>query len=225
LDCWAKTFFGNGQYGLFVDSEPPFVHIVHMEPTASPSRPIGKSPAGLSREEERLATALSAVINAAGVGATEALRVMRRVSETIEVPKMAPDAAFERVRLRSLGADDELRDVEGGGLSDAEFAARLKIKSRETVRQYRAKHRIFGWRRNLRSYRYPAWQIHNNQLLPGLERVIAVLTKKGLHPLSMISYFLTPNSDLGDARPLDLLRKGQVEEVAADAERYGDIGT
>lgn len=196
-----------------------------MKSTASPSQLIGRSPAGLNPDEERLATALSAVINAAGVDATKALRVMRRVSEAIEVPKLVPAASFERVRLRSLGADDELRDAEGGGLSDAEFAARLNIKSRETIRQYRAKHRIFGWRKNLRSYRYPAWQIHHQQLLPGLERVIAVLTKKGLQPLAMISYFLTPSTDLGDARPLDLLRKGQVEEVVTDAERYGDIGT
>jgi hypothetical protein len=196
-----------------------------MQSTALPSRLIGRSPEGLTPNETRLATALSALINAAGVDATEALRVMRRVSEEIELPRVTPDAAFERVRLRSLGADDELLDAEGGGLSDAEFAGRLKIKSRETIRQYRVKHRIFGWRKNLRSYRYPAWQIHHNQLLPGLERVIAVLTHKGLQPLAMISYFLTPSSDLGDARPLDLLRKGQVEEVVTDAERYGDIGT
>jgi hypothetical protein len=194
-----------------------------METTVSPS--IGGRPAGLSPEEERVATALSAVIKAAGLDATEALRVMRRVSEEIELPKAAPDASFERVRLRSLGADDELRDAEGGGLSDAEFAARLKIKSRETIRQYREKHRIFGWRKDLRSYRYPAWQIHHNHLLPGLERVIVVLTQKGLQPLSIIGYFLTPSSDLDDVRPLDLLREGQVEAVVAHAERYGEIGT
>jgi hypothetical protein len=194
-----------------------------METRTSPS--IGGRPASLSPNEERLATALSAVIKAADLDATEALRVMRRVSEEIELPKAAPDASFERVRLRSLGADDELRDAEGGGLSDSEFASRLKIKSRETIRQYREKHRIFGWRKDLRSYRYPAWQIHHNQLLPGLERVIAVLTEKGLQPLSIISYFLTPSSDLGEARPLDLLREGQVEEVVAHSERYGEIGT
>jgi hypothetical protein len=196
-----------------------------METTALSSRLIGRSPTGLSPDEQRLATALSAVINAAGLDATEALRVMRRVSEEIELPEAAPDASFERVRLRSLGADDELHDAEGGGLSDAEFAARMKIKSRETIRQYREKHRIFGWRKDLRSYRYPAWQIYRNQLLPGLDRVIAVLTEKGLQPLSVISYFLTPSSDLGDTRPLDLLREGQVEAVVAHAERYGEIGT
>jgi hypothetical protein len=186
---------------------------------------IGRNPEGLSPNEARLAAALSAMINAGGVDATEALRVMRKVSEEIELPKGTVDAAFERVRLRSLGADDELLDAEGGGLSDTEFASRLRIRSRETIRQYREKQRIFGWRKDLRSYRYPAWMIYRNHLLPGLDKVIAVLTHKGLQPLSMVSYFLTPSNDLGDLRPLDLLRKGQIEEVVADAERYGDIGS
>jgi hypothetical protein len=145
------------------------------------------------------------------------------VSEAIKLPELLPAAAFERVRLRSLGADDELRNAEGGGLSDAEFAALLGIKSREIIPQYRKTNRIFGWLKDLRSYRYPAWQIHRGRLLPGLEMIIEILTNKELEPLAMISYFLTPSSDL-DARPLDLLRKGRVEEVVADAERYGDTG-
>ncbi len=66
---------------------------------------------------------------------------------------------------------------------------------------------MFGWIKGLRSYRYPAWQIHRNQLLPGLDMVIAVLKDKGLQPMAMISYFLTPSTDLSDAlmkHPLDL---------------------
>src|SRR5580692_10394231 len=83
---------------------------------------IETKPGGLAPNEERLAVALSAMINAANVDGTEALRVMRKVSEKIALPKVTTDEALERVRLRSLGADDELRDAEGGGLSDAEFA-------------------------------------------------------------------------------------------------------
>ena len=49
-----------------------------------------------------------------------------------QIPEDVVDAAFERVRLRSLGAGDELRNAEGGGLSDAEFAAQLGLRSRET---------------------------------------------------------------------------------------------
>ena len=180
---------------------------------------------GLAPNEERLAVALSAMISAAGVHGKEALRVIRTIGETIEIPSDAEEEAFERVRLRSLGADAELRDAEGGGLSDTEFATGVGLGSRETVRQYREKGRIFAWHKDMRSYRYPAWQIHRKQLLPGLSEVLAILKEKPLEPLSIIGYFLTPSDDLNDARPLDLLREGSVAEVVADAKRYGDIGS
>jgi hypothetical protein len=186
---------------------------------------IQAEPEGLAPKEQRLAAALSAVINAADVDGTEALRVMRRVSEKISLANVTPDAAFERALLRSLGADSELRDAEGGGLSDAEFGERMGLGSRETIRQYREKGRIFGWLKGSRSYRYPAWQIHRKELLPGLPEVLAVLRQKGLHPLSIAGYFLTPSDGLDDVRPLDLLREGKIDPVVADAQRYGDIGT
>jgi hypothetical protein len=176
-------------------------------------------------EAARLANALSAVIAATSVDPIEALRAVREVGEEIEVPPGNTDAAFERVRLRSVGVENELREAEGGGLSDAQFAHSLGIKSRETIRKYREGRRIFGFRKGVRAYRYPAWQIHEGQLLPGLGEVIAILASKKRQPFSIISYFLTPTTDLNETRPLDLLRKGQVEEVVADAKRYGDIGT
>jgi nucleoid DNA-binding protein len=179
----------------------------------------------LTPNEERLAVALQAVISATGADGGEALRVMRTIGEGIELPTDAADEAFERVRLRSLGADVELWNAEGGGLSDIEFATRLGLGSRETVRQYREKGRIFAWRKDMRSYRYPAWQIHGKQLLRGLSEVLGVLKEKQLEPPSIISYFLTPSDDLDNARPLDLLRDGKVVEVVADAKRYGDIGS
>ena len=196
-----------------------------MSSTTLSSLLIQAKPEGLAPKEQRLATALSAVINAADVDGTEALRVMRRVSEKISLANVTPDAAFERVLLRSLGADTELRDAEGGGLSDAEFAECMGLGSRETIRQYRQKGRIFGWFKGSRSYRYPAWQIHRKELLPGLAEVLAVLREKGLHSLSIIGYFLTPSDGLDDVRPLDLLREGKIDQVVADAQRYGDIGT
>ncbi len=133
------------------------------------------------------------------------------------------DAVFKRVRLRSLGAGEELRNAEGGGLSDSEFAARLGLRSRETIRQHCKNGRIFGWLKDSRS-RYPAWQIYQKELLPGLAQVLAVLKAEELHALAVISYFLTPSYGLGEHRPLDLLREGKVADVVADAGRYGDIG-
>ena len=58
-----------------------------------------------------------------------------------------------------------------------------------------------------------------------MAEVLAVLNEKELHSLSIIGYFLTPSDVLDEARPLDQLREGRVDEVVADAKRYGDIGS
>src|SRR5258708_25339489 len=172
---------------------------------------------GLAPNEEQLAVALSAIISAAAVHGREALRVIRTIGEPIEIPSDAEEEAFERVRLLSLGADTELRDAEGGGLSDMEFASSMGLSALGTVRQYREKGRIFPWRQDLRSYRYPAWQIHRKQLLPGLSELLAVLKEKPLEPLSIVGYFLTPRDLLEDKLPLDLFSETTQAETVAVA--------
>jgi nucleoid DNA-binding protein len=220
----ARKRVGSRSLEGLIFPKPESDKIVQGKDSKTLPRLLQPNVEGLAPNEERLAAALSAMISAAGVGGREALRVMRTIGEEIELPKDAEDEVFERVRLRSLGADAELRDAEGGGLADLEFATRLGLSSRETIRQYRGKGLIFAWRKDMRSYRYPAWQIHRQQLLPGLAEVLRVLKEEQLEPFSIIGYFLTPSDDLEDARPLDLLREGKVAEVVADAKRYGDIG-
>ena len=84
---------------------------------------------------------------------------------------------------------------------------------------------FFGWLKDSRSHRYyPAWQIYQKELLPGLAQVLAVLKAKELRPLAIIGYFLTPSYGLGEHRPLDMLREGKAPMWCSDAERYGDIG-
>jgi hypothetical protein len=187
----ATYFFadsvGGGQYR---PTEVNLCHFVHKLTTSS--RVARKRLKGFTPEAARLANALSAVIAASPVDATQALSAIREVGEEIEVPAGNTDAAFERVRLRSLGVDDELREAEGGGLSDAQFAHSLGIKSRETIRKYREGRRIFGFRKGVRAYRYPAWQIYEGQLLPGLGEVIAILAGVKSYSLFQLSAISSP---------------------------------
>src|SRR5258708_20092270 len=91
---------------------------------------------GLAPNEEQLAVALSAMISAAGVHGKEALRVIRTIGETIEIPSDAAEEAFERVRLRSLGADPDLLDAEAARLSTMDFPPSTGLSARETARHY-----------------------------------------------------------------------------------------
>lgn len=178
----------------------------------------------LPPRQMKMLKAFTAMIEAAELGTRDALHLLWVTGETLPVDKSDQNAAFERVRLRSLGVEEEIRSLEGGGLSDAEFAARLGVSARETVRNYRERGRIFAWEKDARNLRYPAWQIHDGRLLPGLAEILAVLTKRGRSAFAIANYFLSESEELDGKRPLDLLRANQVEEVKAHAQRYGDIG-
>lgn len=178
----------------------------------------------LPARQRKVVNALTAVIEAAELATQDALHLLLVTGEKLPVDEKDQSAALARVRLRSLGAEEEVRDLEGGGLSDAEFAARLGVRARETVRNYREKGWIFAWEKDARNLRYPAWQIHDSGLLPGLAEVLAALAKHGRSAFAIANYFLSESEELGGKRPLDLLRANRVEEVKAHAERYGGIG-
>lgn len=131
------------------------------------------------------------------------------------------DSAFQRVKIRSRRADAKLLAEEGGPLTDAEFAEKLGVASRSTVKNYREQNKIFAVPRGARNLCYPGWQIHKKRLLPGLEETLHLLTKRGLHPFSYVLFFLTPTEALKDERPLDLLRRNEVEPVIEQARYYG----
>lgn len=189
------------------------------------AKPLTLDPAdALPPRQMKVVNALTAVIEAAELATQDALHLLRLTGEKLPVGRADQNAAFERVRLRSLGVEEEVRDMEGGGLSDTEFAAALGVSARETVRNYREKGRIFAWEKDARNLRYPAWQIHEGRLLPGLAEILAVLTKRGRSAFAIANYFLSESEELDDKRPLDLLRANHVEEVKAHAERYGSIG-
>jgi hypothetical protein len=103
------------------------------------------------------------------------------------------------------------------------LAKRLSV-SRSTVHNYREAGRIFALPRGPRNLVYPAWQVHEGRLLPGLEAVLKVLRGPRTSPLGLLLFFLTPAEALDDRRPLDLLRAGESDAVMAHAQRYGVIG-
>ncbi len=142
---------------------------------------------------------------------------------TMDLEKVDPEeVAFQAVRLRSVNAKEALLAEEGGVISDAEFAKRLGVQSRSTIKNYREQNKIMAVNRGARNLRYPAWQIHKHELLPGLGETLSVLAAQKIDPISTLIFFLTPADALSEKRPLDLLRDNEVEEVVAHARHYGD---
>lgn len=130
------------------------------------------------------------------------------------------EIAFQRVKMRSEGVEEKLLAEEGGALSDAEFAEKLGVASRSTIKNYREQNKIFAVPRGARNLCYPAWQIHKKKLLSGLEETLRSLARRKLHPFGTVLFFLTEAEVLGDERPLDLLRRNEVAPVIAFAQHY-----
>ncbi len=171
------------------------------------------------------AAAILALVKGFGMTSSEILDTLRQVGESVAINTEAdPEkAAFARVRLRSLGAEEELLQEEGGVLSDASFARAARVNARQTVHNWAAQGKVFTVPRGPRNHGYPAWQIHHGALLPGLAEVLAVLHGAGASPYETLIFFLTPAQALDDKRPLDLLRQGAIGPVVTQAKHYGDI--
>jgi len=176
-----------------------------------------------SPAESTAVRAVSAILQAFDLDPAARMRVLRITAESVPTDA-SEDAAFEAVRLRSVGADDELRNAEGGGLSAEEFARGLGLKAVETIRTYREQGEIFAWQKDRRNYRYPAWQIHRGALLPGLREVLAILREKHIDPLETVAFFISESEELNEESPLQLLRSKDVKPVIEYAHRYGELG-
>src|SRR3954465_525190 len=157
-------------------------------------------PMAISAEAQN---AVQSLLAGYGLAGREALTVLRSVGERITRDVDNAPTAFELVRLRSLGAESEILREEGGSISDAEFAKRLHLKSRQTVHNYRETGKIFAVKKGARNFVYPVWQIRNAALLPGLEAVLKTLHERKTSPLGIALFFLTPAEALEDKRPLD----------------------
>lgn len=132
------------------------------------------------------------------------------------VPKLR-----RKARWRGSRAIWALLQAEGGSLTAQRFAAKLNVAP-TTVYRWRRQRRLFAGKATSGSLRFPAWQIRNGGVLPGLKEVLAAL-KRRMTPLAITDYFLSPSEELA-ARPLDLLRKNRSPEVITHAQRYGGMG-
>jgi hypothetical protein len=66
-----------------------------------------------------------------------------------------------------------------------------------------------------REPRYPVWQFVNRRVLPGVREVVAILQSDD--QWRIMRYFLTARKALGNLRPLDLLRLGEIDRVLEHA--------
>ena len=122
------------------------------------------------------------------------------------------DAADSERRARTRPGDGEEL------LSSDEFAARIGLRTRQSVHDWMRKGRVVGWRGAKRGYLFPAQQVDERGRPPdGLEWIVPSFGDG----YAAWVWLTTPLPSLDGAKPLELLHKGEVDIVATAAK--GDL--
>lgn len=132
---------------------------------------------------------------------------------------MTESTARDRAHARGLEQIESLRaeiDREGGTLHFQEVVARLPLSLME-IGQRTADHRLVcvPGPEDLPSVLYPAFQFTETGVLDGIDALGAALEPAG--HWSRLAWLLGPDHELGGDRPLDALRRGEVDRVMAAA--------
>jgi hypothetical protein len=140
-------------------------------------------------------------------------------------PEMLPD--LERHEplaspyLRGLQAQQDLIKQAGGLISADDVAGILRL-SRQAIDKRRIVGRLIAIPQGQRGFGYPACQFTARGLLPGLERLLLALNRSDAW--MQLTFLLSPNLDLNNRSPLELLSDGRIDSVTKAASMFGDHG-
>jgi hypothetical protein len=110
---------------------------------------------------------------------------------------------------------EQMQAAEGGAWTGAELQARFGLTP-AVLHRRRKEHRIVCWRDARHEFHYPRWQFTpTGALLPGIQEVLQLF--RSHDEWRVMSYFLGQRPQLGNRRPLDLLRGGDTEKVLEHA--------
>ena len=139
--------------------------------------------------------------------------------EKAQAKAIAP-VPLSRARVRGVMLRRRMLEGEGGAVTAPDLGKLMGI-TRQAVDKKRGSGQLLAIPVG-RSYVYPLWQIDaDGRPLKGLAEALKLLPPQ---PWSRFLFFVGEEPALGDKRPLDALRKGQVELVLRSARQHGEQG-
>jgi len=113
----------------------------------------------------------------------------------------------------------ELFSAEGGCLCSKKLAQKIGLSS-GAIDTLRHEGKLLAvW--YLKGWIYPRWQLQENgETLQGFVETFQTLRGRELNPIKQLQFFLTTSSQLGNRRPLDLLREQRIDLAKSEAEKY-----
>ena len=122
---------------------------------------------------------------------------------------------------RGIAQRKVLLEAEGGTASGQEMADLLGI-TRQAVDKRRKNGTLLAIPTGSNDWRYPRWQLHDQQILPGFDRVMKAFEGRG--SWTRFHFLLSPNERLDGQRPLDALRSGNIDKVVEAIVAQGEQG-
>lgn len=131
-------------------------------------------------------------------------------------PKPLSKAGLAVALFRGRVAREQLKAEEGGSISAEEARMKLGRLSKEAVLKRFRKGQLLGWREAKQdAVRLPVWQFTDDNVLPGIHEVLAILNQASwMDDWGRILFFLNQRSSLGGRRPLDCKRPKFIPVVA-----------
>lgn len=157
-------------------------------------------------------------------GAVNLARLARLAFETALGAKDSRQTKLGLAIARGLEARQKLTEAEGGSLSSEEVARLLGISKTAVLKRLHTG-KLLAWREErLQAARFPRWQFtERGQVLKGLPKTLELLQEnEHLDAWAKVLFFLQKKDQLGGKRPLDLLRKGRVNDVHLAAQAYAE---
>jgi hypothetical protein len=133
--------------------------------------------------------------------------------------ELAPLDPLASARLRGMVVRQELLSSGGQPLRSEEVAQLLGI-SRQAVDKRRSKGQLLAVSLGKRGYFYPLWQFQDNQVLFGLDRVLAALAR--FDHWTQLMFMKTGDLRLNNHTPLECLIAGDIDAVVNAAACYGE---
>ena len=151
----------------------------------------------------------------------------------VGIDRIKKDTAAEKVggsRPILVGSDEAGRRLdartkprnEQGLLGSDELAAKAGLKTRQSVHDWLKKRRIVGWEQAKRGYVFPEGQLdERGRPLAGIDRIVELFPDG----YAAWVWLTTPLSALDGAKPLSLLKNGEIERVtkATQGDVQGDF--
>lgn len=150
-------------------------------------------------------------------------QILVKLLEETEAERViaADQDPIQGARLRGIAGRERLLNAEGGPLTVSQVEKILEI-SRQAIHKRCSKGKLIALSTSKRGYLFPQWQFTEKGMLPGLEEVLAALDEED--PWMQASFMLNPNIWLDSVSPLEMLRKGKIEEVIMAAHASGEQG-